>query len=116
MLDLNDDVKASEPDGGNQDNQDTLEVALGSKGLVGVFDHNFVEKHNYGKTRSVCEMGEGLKKVARRVARVLEESSGDCHKFEPTWTSSWRQNQDDLGGSCRWHHPVQSEGWTYKRV
>ena len=72
MLDLNDDVKASEPDGGNQDNQDTLEVALGSKFLAGVFDHDFVEKPNSGKTRSFREMEEGTKAVARSAYRVLK--------------------------------------------
>ena len=34
MIDPDDDVERLEPDGGNQDNQDTLEVVLRSKGLV----------------------------------------------------------------------------------
>ena len=61
MVDPDDDVEGAEPDGGNQDNQDTLEVALGGKFLAGVFDHDFVEKPNSGKTRSVREMEEGAK-------------------------------------------------------
>ena len=38
MIDPDDDVERLEPDGGNQDNQDTLEVVLRSKGLVWVWD------------------------------------------------------------------------------
>ena len=59
VLELEDDVEGTEPDGGNQDNKDTLEVVLRSKVLTGVFDHKFVEKPNSGKTRSVREMEEG---------------------------------------------------------
>ena len=61
MIDPYDDVGGEEPDGGNQYNQDTLEVVLGSKGLAGVFDHDFVEKPNSGKNQSVREMEEGTK-------------------------------------------------------
>ena len=53
MLDPDDYVVGPGPDGSNYDNQDTLEVVLSSKVLTGVFYHDFVEKPNYGETRSV---------------------------------------------------------------
>ena len=40
----NNDVEGTEPDDGNQENQDTLKVVLRNKGLAGVFDHNFMGK------------------------------------------------------------------------
>ena len=88
VLDPYDDVEKPEPYGGNQDNQDTLEVVLRSKGLEGVFDHDFVEKPNSGKTRSVRKMEEVEKSVARRAARALKESLVDWNKFDPTWNGS----------------------------
>ena len=33
-------------------------------------------------------MEEGVKSVARRADQALEESLGDCHEFDPTWTGS----------------------------
>ena len=75
-----------QPGSGNKYNQYTLKVVLRSKCLLGLFDHEFLEKPNSGNTRSFREMEEGGKVLASRAARALEESLGRFHKFEPTWT------------------------------
>ena len=62
----------AELDSGNKDNRDTLKVVIRSKFLSGLFDHDFVDKHNSVNTRSFREMEEGTKAVARRAYRVLK--------------------------------------------
>ena len=73
-------------------------MALSSKGLAEVFDHDFVEKSNSGKTRSVREMEEVEKSVARLAARSLEEIFGDCHKVESDCTGSVETKPGIFGG------------------
>lgn len=57
-----------------KDNQETLENVMKSKGLAGVFDHNFVEQDSRQKSTSVREMEEYAKRVALEAAQALRES------------------------------------------
>lgn len=75
------------------DNTNTLEVVIKSKGLCGVFDHDFVENSSAKKPISVLEMEENAKKVAMKAALALKESSENQDRFEPTWTGSNETNQ-----------------------
>ena len=43
-------------------------------------------------------MEEGVKSVARRADQALEESLGDCHEFDPTWTGSVETKPGRFGG------------------
>ena len=72
------------------DNNNTLEAVIKSKGLCGVFDHDFVENNSSKKKKplSVLEMEESARKVALKAAANLKESSVNQNPFEPTWTGS----------------------------
>ena len=67
---------------------DTLEVVMKSKGLCGVFDHDFVENTSSKKKPSVIEMEENAKKVAQKAILTLKSSTANTDKFAPTWTGS----------------------------
>lgn len=56
------------------DNDATLKSVMRSKGLAGVFDHNFVEPDSRQKSATVREMEERAKKVARDAMKALRES------------------------------------------
>lgn len=100
------DVEVHEPEPDNSsskgreenENGDTLEVVMKSKGLCGVFDQDFVENTSSSKKKpSVVEMEETAKKVALKAALTLKSSTGNTDRFTPTWTgsqemSSARQN------------------------
>lgn len=78
---------ASQPAGANGDDNETLESVMKSKGLAGVFDHDFVVSSGSKRT-SVREMEEQAKTVADRAAKVLQSSVESSQRFQPTWTGS----------------------------
>jgi hypothetical protein len=61
-----------------------------SKGLAGVFDHEFVDTSDgTKKTTSARDMEENAKKVAANAVRALKASAREQgNRFEPTWTGS----------------------------
>ncbi|CAB9511762.1 CHD3-type chromatin-remodeling factor [Seminavis robusta] len=68
---------------------ETLKNVLKSKGLAGVFDHNFVDasSSNGKKSASVREMEEEAKRIAAEAAAALQSSVNDEEDpFTPTWT------------------------------
>ncbi|KAL7542684.1 hypothetical protein ACHAXR_011990 [Thalassiosira sp. AJA248-18] len=80
------------------DNNDTLDAVMKTKGLCGVFDHDFVENASAKKKpMSVVEMEENARKVAMKAALALRESSENQNRFEPTWTGSDETKQ--FGGA-----------------
>jgi DNA excision repair protein ERCC-6 len=70
------------------DNEETLRNVMKSKGLAGVFDHNYLEPDSTRKSATAREMEEHAKKVAREAMRALQKSSADTDRFTPTWTGS----------------------------
>lgn len=70
-------------------NNNTLEVVMKSKGLCGVFDHDFVENaSSKKKSMSQIEMEDDAKKTALKAMASLQESSRNLDRFTPTWTGS----------------------------
>ncbi|KAL3798395.1 hypothetical protein HJC23_005048 [Cyclotella cryptica] len=84
-----------------EDNGETLELVLKSKGLCGVFDHDFVENSSSNKKPSQLEMEENAKKVAQKAVLTLKASSDNIDRFVPTWTGSdeTKQNCSDFDSS-----------------
>ena len=76
------------------DNSHTLEAVMKSKGLCGVFDHDFVENTISKKPISVVEMEECARKVALKAAQALKKSSKNQERFVPTWTGSNETKQN----------------------
>ena len=91
--------RAENVDAPRVENKDTLNTVMKSKGLCGVFDHDFVEGTSTKKTLSIVEMEESAKRVALKAARALKESSENQNRFEPTWTGSDETRQYDGSGS-----------------
>lgn len=83
------------------DNSDTLEAVMKSKGLCGIFDHDYVENPSAKKSMSVVEMEESARKVALKAALALKESSENQQRFEPTWTGSDQTKQFEGANSSR---------------
>ena len=72
-----------------------------SKGLAGVFDHDFVDKPSARRNRSVAarEMEEQATNAANSAARTLRESTaGAQEQFEPTWTGTSGAQPRRFGG------------------
>jgi DNA excision repair protein ERCC-6 len=63
------------------DNDETLRNVMKSKGLAGVFDHNYLEPDSTRKTATAREMEEHAKKVAREAMRALQESTNEADRF-----------------------------------
>lgn len=59
------------------DNNETLESVMKSKGLAGIFDHHFVEHDSSRKSTTVREMEVKAKEVARQAAAALRQSVGE---------------------------------------
>ena len=60
----------------SKDNEETLKKVLKSKGLAGIFDHDFVEQDSsQPKRESVREMEEHAKRVARNAVEALRRSN-----------------------------------------
>mmetsp|Transcript_27942 Transcript_27942/g.26786 ORF Transcript_27942/g.26786 Transcript_27942/m.26786 type:complete len:142 (-) Transcript_27942:57-482(-) len=73
-----------------------------SKGLAGVFDHDFVDKSaSVTKTLSVKEMEAQAKKIAERSAKTLQQSSRNQEHFTPTWTGCTETEPTRFGKSSR---------------
>lgn len=87
-LGVNESEESSDTGPEKTDNGDTLEVVMKSKGLCGVFDHDFVENSSAKKKPSVLEMEENAKKVALKAALTLKSSTANTDMFAPTWTGS----------------------------
>lgn len=84
-----------------EDDNETLELVLKSKGLAGVFDHDIVDKPYAKKSLTVREMEQEASKVATRAARSLAQSSAETDKFTPTWTGSKDTEPLRFGGVSR---------------
>lgn len=102
--------QAQEEDNGNinvvptssqQDNKETLEEVLKSKGLAGVFDHDIVDKPYAKKSFTVREMEDQAKKVAARAARSLADSLTDTNSSAPPWTGRVDSAPQRFGGVSR---------------
>ena len=71
------------------DNNNTLKAVMNSKGICGIFDHDFVESSStQKKAQSVVEMEENARKMAMKAALALQASSQNQQSFKPTWTGS----------------------------
>lgn len=92
VVEMNNSVKPNESEDDNEqpgDNSSTLEAVIKSKGICGVFDHNFVENSSATKKPlSVVEMEENARKEAIRKASALKHSTVNHNIFAPTWTGS----------------------------
>ena len=82
---IQDDNEESQP----CDNNRTLKAVIKSKGICGVFDHDFVEEPSAGKKPlSVIEIEDNARKLAMKAVLALKASSQNQKCFEPTWTGS----------------------------
>lgn len=116
VVNMNIEERKSVGDGNIVDNTDTLGAVMKSKGLCGVFDHDFVENTSKKKSLSVIEMEENATKVrtvhvpsismyqcllvpyfdvpwstyqvAMNAAAALQKSLENQSKFQPTFTGS----------------------------
>ena len=92
VVEMNSSGERSTPEYGDEqpvDNIDTLEAVIKSRGICGVFDHDFVENSSSKKKAlSEVEMEENARKEAIRAALALKESAGNQDRFVPTWTGS----------------------------
>lgn len=88
VVNMNIEERKSAGDGNIVDNTDTLGAVMKSKGLCGVFDHDFVENTSKKKSLSVIEMEENATKVAMNAAAALQKSLENQSKFQPTFTGS----------------------------
>ena len=92
---------ADETDKNKKDDQATLEEVMKSKGLAGVFDHDFVDKQSARRNRSVAarQMEEQATSAANSAARTLHESTAGAQQgFEPTWTGASGAQPRRFGG------------------
>lgn len=85
----------------NEDDGETMQSVLRSKGLAGVFDHDIVESNKLTQKVSVREMEENAKKVARAAVGALKESVAGHDTFTPTWTGSEETQQGGRFGENR---------------
>eukprot|EP00977_Amphora_coffeiformis_P014673 scaffold4162_cov162-Amphora_coffeaeformis.AAC.6 len=77
VVDPSADVGNDEDDKVQDDNNETLETVMKSKGLAGVFDHHFVEHDASRKSTTVREMEAKAKEVARAAVTALRQSVGE---------------------------------------
>lgn len=92
---------AEETDKNKKDDQATLEEVMKSKGLAGVFDHDFVDKPSARRNRSVAarQMEEQATNAANSAARTLQESTAGAQEgFDPTWTGATGAQPRRFGG------------------
>mmetsp|Transcript_699 Transcript_699/g.1070 ORF Transcript_699/g.1070 Transcript_699/m.1070 type:complete len:218 (+) Transcript_699:773-1426(+) len=57
------------------DDKDALESVMKSKGLAGVFDHDFVDDPSSKKSASALEMEQQAKRIASEATRALRDRS-----------------------------------------
>lgn len=79
------------------DNDEALKTVMRSRGLAGVFDHNFVEIDSTKKSRTLREMEEEAKRVAKEAIDALQQSVAIKQRFVPTWTGSEETQQRRFG-------------------
>lgn len=91
-------VDPDEKPSSSTDDKDALETVMKSKGLAGVFDHDFVDDPSSKKSASAREMEEQAKRVANEAARALRESIDSSQVNEPTWTGSSETEPRRFGG------------------
>lgn len=72
----------------SNDDGETMQSVLRSKGLAGVFDHAVVESNVSTKSTTVKEMEENAKKVAQAAVGALRASVAGHDVYTPTWTGS----------------------------
>ena len=73
----------------DDDDKETLETVMKSKGLAGVFDHDFVDRSDVKKSVTVREMEDTAKKVAAEAVKTLKASAQENRdRFQPTYTGS----------------------------
>ena len=94
-------VASENSDDDQPKNIDTLEVVMKSKGLLGVFDHDFAENSSSQKKKSMSEveMEDDAKKTALKAVASLQESSKNQDRFTPTWTGSDQTKQPTYHGT-----------------
>jgi len=103
VVEMNVPDKTSETENENEqpvDQNDTLGSVMKSKGLCGVFDHDFVENPSAKKSLSAVEMEENARKAAMKAVLALKESSENQNRFEPTWTGSNETKQFGAASSA----------------
>jgi DNA excision repair protein ERCC-6 len=101
VLDLDQDIDDGDKGDGNGDNQRTLRKVMKSKGLAGVFDHNYLDEEPSRKSTTAREMEEQAKQVAREAVKALEQSLKSHDRFTPTWTGSDETAPKRFGGPDR---------------
>ena len=82
----------------SKDNKDTIDEIMKSKGLAGIFDHDFVDNPSSKKSLTINEMEQQAKKVAAKAAKILAESSLESKAFIPTWTGTTATDPRRFGG------------------
>lgn len=89
VVDVETAAESEKNDEGQPQKNKTLEAVMKSRGLCGVFDHDFVENSS-AKKKSISEkeMEHDAKKTALKAAASLQESSKNLDRFTPTWTGS----------------------------
>jgi DNA excision repair protein ERCC-6 len=81
--------KSRGDDDDGDDDMETLETVMKSKGLAGVFDHDFVDRSDINKSLAVREMEEQAAKVAAEAVKALKASTSNSRdRFQPTYTGS----------------------------
>ena len=87
-------------DGAGKDNSETIETVLRSKGLAGIFDHDYIEQsEGKKKTSSILDMEERARKVAQEAVKALRQSTAGADRFQPTWTGSEQTDNRRFGSS-----------------
>lgn len=92
------------PTESSNDNKDTLEAVLKSKGLAGVFDHDFIDKPLAHKSQAAQDREEHAKKAAAKAAKSLQDSFQDTANFNLTWTGSRETEPRRFGGIQQQSH------------
>ena len=77
-----DDADAIEDKGGNSE---TLKEVMQSKGLAGVFDHNFLNEDVSRISVTGREIEEKAKQIARQAANALRQSTTQERLIAPRW-------------------------------
>lgn len=104
------------------DNKETIEEVLKSKGLAGIFDHDVIDKPFAKSSLTANEMESEAKQRARKAAAALAESltSSDPDNFTPTWTGTTGAEPKRFGGVTkgnvaigRFGSGVRNNGFTH---
>lgn len=85
------------------DNKQTLNEVLKTKGLAGIFDHDVIEKPFASKSLTRNEIEIQAKERAKKAAAALVDSltSSKQSKFTPTWTGTVGAEPRRFGGVSR---------------